>query len=207
MGPEGLLTLRGGCFLVGSPPHPTLPRAPAPPGLGRRLGGVHDDGEADGKGPGRGPASVPGEGGREGGLQQVPLLEEEPRARLQLQWQQEAIPVHLLPPGWPAVSAGALPLSVPPRGWGRALTGGWTEGARVALPSSSPPPPLAGSMASGHSLQRLLCAKPLRVMVEGQVTSGNPCFLSKLLFWQMMSWKFNRAGGPRETGAGLASIP
>lgn len=118
MGPEGLLTLRGGCFLARSPPHPNPPRAPGPPGLGRRLGGVHDDGEADGKGPGRGPASVPGEGGREGGLQQVPPLEEEPRARLQLQWQQEAIPVHLLPPGWPAVTAGALPLSVPPRGGG-----------------------------------------------------------------------------------------
>lgn len=53
-----------------------------------------------------------------GGLQQAQPLEEETPALLQLQWQQEAIPVHLLPLGWPAVSEGNLLLSVSPVGDG-----------------------------------------------------------------------------------------
>lgn len=61
-------------------------------------------------------------------------LLEEVLALLQLQWRQEAIPVHLLPPGWWAVAQGALLLSVPPCSVG----GLWLEGS---------PLPLAGSMA------------------------------------------------------------
>lgn len=53
-----------------------------------------------------------------GGLQQAQPLEEETLGLLQLQWQQEAIPVHLLPLGWPAVTQGTLLLSVLPDGGG-----------------------------------------------------------------------------------------
>lgn len=160
------------------------------------------------KGPAVGQRVSPGEGG----LQQVQPLEEEPQARLQPQWQQEAIPVHLLPLGWPAVTVGPRPLSLPPPRWGRALTGGWTKGARVSLPSSSPPP-LAGSMAfrplpaealflSSTSVQSLFGS-----WWKGRSSLETPVFLPKLLFWWMTSYKFSCGGEPGEVEAGLASIP
>lgn len=159
------------------------------------------------KGPAEGQRVSPGKGG----LQRGQPLEEETRALLQLQWQQEAIPVHLLPPGWPAVTAGARLLSVPP---------GVGEGSpcRLDQRGQGGPAKLFCLCSSGwqHGLQatpqrggplKQLCAELIWVVVAGQVISGNPYFLPRLLFWQMMSRKLNSAGDPREVGAGLASIP
>lgn len=114
--------------LSDSPPHP------GPPAPGRRFGAMHEDDQANGKVTCRGAVRVPREGRPPAGL----AVRGRNPGPLQLQWQQEASPVHLLPPGlqgsdcrrWAAFCS-ALP-------WGRALSGGWTKGARVSLPSLLP---------------------------------------------------------------------
>lgn len=174
-----------------SPLHPTPPGGLGPPALGRRLGeGVRGGGEADGKGPGRRAARVPGGGGR-------------PPAGPACGWRRNPGPVCncsgsrkpfqctcFLRAGLAHSDGGRSAAFSSAPHWGRALPGGWTEGARVALPSSRPPPPLAGSMAfrplpaeaalckaySGHGGRAGHLWKPL-------------LSLSKLLFWLMMSWK------------------
>lgn len=110
-GPERLLTLRSGCFLGSLTPHPTPPWAPKPPVPSHRFGAMHNDGQAGGRVPCRGAMSVPRERRPQAGLA---VREGGNPGPLRFRWQPEAVPVHLLPPGWLAVTTGSGLLSVPP---------------------------------------------------------------------------------------------
>lgn len=172
---------------------------------------MHDDCQAGGKVPCRGAVSVPRKGRPPAGL----AVRGGSPGPLRLWWQQEAIPVHLLPLGWPgwravAVTAGAGLLSVPPWGGGGFSLEAGPKGP--GCPCRAPLPQLClAAWPSGHSLQspvplKQLCVKPIWVMGGGAGRLWKPSFLPKLLFWQVMSWKDNSAS-ELEGGAELASIP
>lgn len=114
---------------------------------------MHDDCQAGGKVPCRGAVSVPREGRPPAGL----AVRGGSPGPLRLWWQQEAIPVHLLPLGWPgwwavAVTAGAGLLSVPPWGGGGFSLEAGPKGP--GCPCRAPLPLLClAAWPSGHSLQ------------------------------------------------------
>lgn len=161
---------------------------------------MREDGQTDNRVPCRGAMSVSGEERLPAGL----AVREGNPGPLQIRWQQEAIPVHLLPPG--CLAGPCLAAFCSALGWGRGLTGGRTRGAMMSLPGSSHPPSLCGSVAF-----RPLPAEPLfssslvRSWVERQIIYGNPGFLPKLLLWQAMSWK-DISTGELRWGAGFAFI-
>lgn len=150
-----------GCFLVELITHPTLGlQVPAP---GHRLGAMHAGGQAVGKVPCRGAVSIPREGGassRSGRWRRKPG----PSATAVAAGSHPSAPASSRL-GWPTVAA-CLATFCSALSGGRALAGGWTKGARVSMPSSSPLSSLT-AWPLGHSLQnppKRLCIKLIPVM-------------------------------------------